>query len=120
MLAFMSSLAFMWNFATLCEVIRRKGSAARELREPWRRQERPEPRERSSRATFYLPPHLLSQVRDAVVALSGPPAQLTMSKFAENAFRRELDHLEKQRSGAERGMPFEARKGQVRRGRPIT
>jgi hypothetical protein len=119
MLAFMSSLAFIADPDTLTNVMPRKGSAARELRQPWRRQERPEATDRSARATFYLPPDLLSHVRDAVVALSGPPAQLTMSKFAENAFRRELDHLEKQRSGAQRGMPFEARKGQVRRGRPL-
>ncbi len=36
---------------------------------------------------------LLDEVRDCVVALSGPPHGLTMDQFAEEAYRRELERL---------------------------
>ena len=99
---------------------RKKGDAARQLRRPWE-EHRPEPQKPivRARATFHLPAALLSQVRDTVVALSGPPEQLTMSKFAESALRHEIDRVQKLRPGAMRGKPFEERRGQVRRGRPL-
>lgn len=99
----------------------KKGSAARQLRSPWRTEE-PQQKVavgRSARATFHLPGDLLERVRNTVVALSGPPELLTMSKFAENALRRELKRLENRRPGDQRGKPFGERQGQVRKGRPI-
>ena len=96
---------------------RKQGSAAQGLRRPWN----PPPARtaKAARATFHLPADLLDQVRDTVVALSGPPAQLTMSKFAEHALRRELERLQNERGGSERGKPFSGRHGPVRRGRPL-
>lgn len=38
---------------------------------------------------------LLDEVRDCVVALSGPPYGLTMDEFAEEAYRRELERLKR-------------------------
>ncbi len=38
---------------------------------------------------------LLDEVRDCVVALSGPPHGLTMDEFAEEAYRRELERLKR-------------------------
>lgn len=67
-----------------------------------------------TRATFSLNADLLDQVRNAVVALSGPPDRLTMAKFAENAFRHELQRLERKQ-----GSSFPPRKKEVRTGRPI-
>jgi hypothetical protein len=98
----------------------KKGAAAKALRKPWK-QETPTDRRSSARgrATFHLPLQLLDEMRNTVVALSGPPAQLTMSKFAESALRRELDRLRTERPGLERGKPFEKREGRVRRGRPL-
>lgn len=105
---------------TCTRMPRKKGDAARQLRRPWEEQQ-PEPQARiaRARATFHLSAELLSQVRDTVVALSGPPMQLTMSKFAENALRHEIERVQKLRPGAQRGKPFEERPGPVRRGRPL-
>jgi len=95
--------------------------AADKLREPWRTAERTERRGpvAQGRATFHLPADLVDELRNAVVALSGPPNRLTMSKLAENALRRELDRLRKERTGSETGKPFRQRAGEVTRGRPI-
>jgi hypothetical protein len=95
--------------------------AANRLREPWmsaRQKERRGPVSQG-RATFHLPADLVEELRNAVVALSGPPDRLTMSKLAENALRRELDRLRKERTGSETGKPFRQRAGEVTRGRPI-
>lgn len=99
----------------------KKGSAARQLRRPWEARSLTQAARAAgrSRATFHLSTELLEEVRNAVVALSGPPDQLTMSKFAELAFRQELDRLRQERPGDGRGKPFRHRQGQVRRGRPI-
>ena len=45
------------------------------------------------RATLYLPYDLFEEARDATVHLAGFPVRLTLTKFAENAFRAELDQL---------------------------
>jgi len=99
----------------------KKGSAARELRQPWRKGPRLERHSAvdRARATFHLPSELLNEMRNAVVALSGPPEQLTMSKVAEIAIRRELKRLRDHRSGTDRGKPFTERSSRVRRGRPL-
>ncbi|HXM56334.1 MAG TPA: hypothetical protein VOB72_13155 [Candidatus Dormibacteraeota bacterium] len=71
------------------------------------------------RATFHLPADLVEELRNAVVALSGPPHRLTMAKLAENALRNELHRLEQMRQGRQRGRSFPQREGDVRTGRPI-
>jgi hypothetical protein len=68
------------------------------------------------RATFHLPEELFESVRDAVVALSGPPHRLTLARFAEDALRRELERLQKAES---KGKPFPKRESDLRGGRPI-
>ena len=45
------------------------------------------------RATLYLPADLLEEARDAAFHLAGFPARLTLTKFVEEAFRRELLRL---------------------------
>jgi hypothetical protein len=71
------------------------------------------------RTTFHLPADLVDELRNAVVALSGPPHRLTMAKLAENALRSELDRLAQQRQGRQRGQSFPQRDSDVRTGRPI-
>jgi len=68
------------------------------------------------RASFQIPQELLSEIRDAVIALSGPPERLTMARFAEQAFRHELERL---RAGHNHDQPFPATGGVVRVGRPV-
>lgn len=68
------------------------------------------------RATFHLPVELIEGLRNAVVALSGPPHRLTLAKLAESALRRELARLERE---SNEGKPFPRRSEGVRRGRPI-
>jgi hypothetical protein len=68
------------------------------------------------RATFHITEALLEEIRDAVVALSGPPTRLTLAAFAETALRRELDRLRDDRNG---GAAFPPRDGELRGGRPI-
>jgi hypothetical protein len=68
------------------------------------------------RASFQIPQELLAEVRDAVIALSGPPERLTMARFAEEAFRRELERLQAEHNA---GKPFESTDGVVRVGRPV-
>ena len=70
------------------------------------------------RATFHLPAQLIDEMRNAVVALSGPPHRLTMSKLAEDAIRRELERLRKE-DGRARPRGFAQRGAEVTRGRPI-
>jgi hypothetical protein len=104
--------------------------AARQLRKAWRagsgeRDRRAKPEEptappgRPGRATFHLPADLLDEMRNTVVALSGPPHRLTMSKLAVSAIRQELDRLRKDRGGRDQGKVFGQRSGPVTRGRPI-
>ena len=69
------------------------------------------------RATFHLPVALLESVRDAVVALSGPPDFQTMAGFAEEALKRELLRLSEERN---RGRSFPKRRRAVKSGRPVT
>ena len=95
--------------------------AADELLEPWRHGAQPERRTGRvphGRATFHLPADLLNEMRNSVVALAGPPHRLTMSKLAENAFRRELQRL-RDEYAASGGKAFDQRVGEVTRGRPI-
>ncbi len=63
--------------------------------------------------TLYLPQDLAEEVRDAVVALSGPPELMNLTKMGENAYRRELDRLKRAHRN---GKPFPPRQGELRRG----
>ena len=99
----------------------RGSDAADSLREPWKSSWPTErrPPAPQGRATFHLPADLVDELRNAVVALSGPPHRLTMSRLAENALRRELDRLRQERIGRDIGKPFRQRSGEVTKGRPI-
>ena len=68
------------------------------------------------RASFQIPEQLLADIRDAVIALSGPPERLTMARFAEVAFRHELERLQVDYND---GRPFPSSDGVVRVGRPV-
>jgi hypothetical protein len=68
------------------------------------------------RASFQIPQQLLADIRDAVIALSGPPERLTMARFAEEAFRHELERLQAEHND---GQPFPSTDGVVRVGRPV-
>ena len=68
------------------------------------------------RASFQIPQQLLAEIRDAVIALSGPPERLTMARFAEQAFRHELERLQTDHN---EGRPFPSTDGVVRVGRPV-
>ena len=68
------------------------------------------------RATLYLPYELLEEARDAAVHLAGFPVRLTLTKFAEEAFRAELERL-KDRYNA--GCNFPPRAEDLKGGRPI-
>lgn len=76
----------------------------------------PEP-PKKARAWFHIPQELDDAVRDAVVALSGPPEHLTLSAFGERALRAELERLQELHND---GKPFPGRGQDVRRGRPVT
>jgi hypothetical protein len=68
------------------------------------------------RATFHISAELLNELRDVVVALSGPPDRLTLSDLAEGALRREVDRLKRIHM---KGKDFAKRKSELKGGRPI-
>jgi hypothetical protein len=68
------------------------------------------------RATIYLPLDVLDEARNAACHLAGFPARLTLTKFAENAFRAELRRLEALYNN---GQHFPRRDEELRGGRPI-
>lgn len=59
---------------------------------------------------------LLDEVRDCVVALSGPPHGFTMDQFAEEAYRRELERLKRAHHA---GQPFARRPYNPKPGRRV-
>jgi hypothetical protein len=65
---------------------------------------------------LYLPNDLLEEARDATVHLAGYPARLTLTKFAEDAFRAELDRLKLRHNS---GCDFPPRADDLKGGRPI-
>lgn len=71
---------------------------------------------RKVRATLYLPPEVLDEARDAAYHLAGFPAHMTLTKLAEEAFRRELERLKKIYNA---GQDFPHRKEDLKGGRPI-
>lgn len=70
---------------------------------------------KKARAWFHIPEDLDEAFRDAVVALSGPPEHLNLSKFGERAIRTELERLQEEYND---GKPFPPRGAEVRQGRP--
>lgn len=68
------------------------------------------------RATLYLPHDLLEEARDAAVHLAGHPVHLSLTKFAEQAFRTELQRLKQTYNS---GCNFPPREEDLRGGRPI-
>lgn len=68
------------------------------------------------RASFLIPDALLEQIRDAVVALQGPPYRMTMAKFAELALSSYLQQLQ---AAENQGRPFPPHKGEIKIGRPV-
>ena len=72
---------------------------------------------RKVRATIHLPADLFDEVRNAVVACSGPPLRLTLAGFAEQALRHELERLAKKQND---GKPFPRREAELRGGRPLS
>ena len=66
--------------------------------------------------TVLVPKEIAAMARDAVLALSGPPARLTLACLAENALRNEIERLQKR---YHQGKPFPSYKGVLRGGRPI-
>jgi len=69
-----------------------------------------------ARATFHISAELLDELRDVVVALSGPPDRLTLSDLAEGALRREVERLKRVHK---RGKSFAKRRYELKGGRPI-
>lgn len=72
---------------------------------------------RTQKVTARVSAALLEEIRDCVVALSGPPHGMTMVLFAEEAFRRELDRLNRKHSA---GNPFPRRPYNSKPGRRIS
>jgi hypothetical protein len=75
-----------------------------------------ERRGRKIRATFHISAELLDELRDVVVALSGPPDRLTLSDLAEGALRREVERLKRVHM---KGHSFVKRTSELKGGRPI-
>jgi len=75
------------------------------------------PQTRKQKVNARVSAALLDEVRDCVVALSGPPHGLTMDQFAEDAYRRELERLKRAHQG---GKPFEKRAYNPKPGRRVT
>src|SRR5690349_4560832 len=71
---------------------------------------------RKARATFHISAELLDELRDVVVALSGPPDRLTLSDLAEGALRREVGRLKRVHK---KGKSFAKRRSELKSGRPI-
>jgi len=76
----------------------------------------PEPRISKQRLTVHIPVDLAERCKDAVVALSGPPARLTLAELAENALEAELAKLAKTYN---KGKTFPKRTADLKGGRPI-
>lgn len=74
------------------------------------------PQKKKVQATFQLPPELLEEARDTVVALAGPPESLTLATLVARGIERELQALRKKHNDGER---FPSRQSPLRQGRPI-
>ncbi len=70
---------------------------------------------KKQRFTTHLPPELVDECRNAVVALYSTSG-LSLSALVEEALRREIKRLAKRHN---EGNPFPARKREIPIGRPI-
>ena len=68
------------------------------------------------RFTVHLPPEIIREARDIVIALKGPPVQLTLSELVENSLRREFKRLKKSHN---QGRDFPKYSGKLKAGRPV-
>lgn len=66
--------------------------------------------------SFRIDPEIEDEIRNAVLTLSGPPLFLNLSRFMEDAARKELDFLRRTHN---QGKPWPKWKRAVKRGRPI-
>lgn len=73
-------------------------------------------KQKKQKTNFVLPVELIEEMKDAVVALSGPPLRLTMGALAVIALRAELERLRVEHN---KGRAFPKRQGELRGGRPI-
>lgn len=71
---------------------------------------------KKERVAFYLSSELANEIRNAVVALSGPPHRMTMTSLAEMAFQQVVEGLQ---SAHNKGEPFPQREEDLKGGRPI-
>jgi hypothetical protein len=91
---------------------------------PRARRERPTPtpaataprRRGKQRFTVHIPADVIEAVKNAVVALSGPPTRLTVAQLAEIAFRHEIERLQNEHH---KGKPFPQRAADLVGGRPV-
>jgi len=77
---------------------------------------KPKDAPRRARMNVEISETLAARVRDAVIALSGPPVRLTLARFAEEAFSREIARLQAEHHADE---PFPVTDRLVRVGRPV-
>jgi hypothetical protein len=74
----------------------------------------------TTKLTVTLPAALVEDLRDTVVALSGPPHRLTLAAVVRRALAAELERLRDDRSGRSKGRNFPERQEALRAGRPIS
>lgn len=77
--------------------------------------EKKQPTRKGERLSAYLDQDLVEECRDTVVALSGPPDRLTLSKLMEDALRLYLDRIYQEHQVEK----FPKREGNVPHGRPM-
>jgi hypothetical protein len=75
---------------------------------------RRQPSPLQTRLSFHVPEDLADDVRNTVIALSGPPHFLSMSSFAVAALRHEVERLAREFNNAK---PFPRRAAEPRPGR---
>lgn len=68
------------------------------------------------KVSLYLPDDLVERMRNAVMALAGPPEYLTLTDLGERALDAEVSRLERQHNG---GKPFAQRPAELRGGRRV-
>jgi hypothetical protein len=75
--------------------------------------------EPTTKLTVTLPSSLVEELRNTVVALSGPPYRLTLAAVVRRALAAELERLCDDRGGRSKGRSFPGRQEPLRAGRPI-
>lgn len=67
------------------------------------------------KVTYDLSPATAARVRNAVLALCGPPLWMTATAYADQAFLEFAEKLEREHNG---GQPFPVVDRKIKRGRP--